>query len=171
VQAASGAIVAATPVAEEILGLTFEEMIPAMRALTPGGPVRDAVMGAHRPRADPAGKHVWLSVSSVPIRRSADEPPVVLTTHSSTVRRMRHADGRYVWVETTVRVTAGPAASAARMQTSSRNVDDRVAAQHAQADAEAGRDSAVRLFRAAMEHAAIVAAPGRGAALRRDPGR
>jgi diguanylate cyclase (GGDEF)-like protein/PAS domain S-box-containing protein len=75
-------------------------------------------------------------------------------THSSAVRRMRHADGRYVWVETTVRVTAGQA-GLAQMQTSSRNVDDRIAAQHAQADAEAGRDSAVRLFRTAMEHAAI----------------
>jgi diguanylate cyclase (GGDEF)-like protein/PAS domain S-box-containing protein len=41
------------------------------------------------------------------------------------------------------------------MQTSSRNVDDRIAANQAQADAEASRDSAVRLFRTAMEHAAI----------------
>ena len=76
-------------------------------------------------------------------------------TYSSAVRRMRHADGHYVWVETTVRVTAGQASGVAQMQTSSRDVDDRIAAQHAQAEAEAGRDSAVRLFRTAMEHAAI----------------
>jgi PAS domain-containing protein len=106
VQATSGAIMAATALAEEILGLTFEEMTgrtstdprwatvdeqlrplpgsehPAMRALAKRAPVLDGVMGVHRPRADPAGKHVWLSVSSVPIRRSADGPFVVLTAFS-----------------------------------------------------------------------------------------
>ncbi len=68
---------------------------------------------------------------------------------------MRHADGHYVWVETTARIAESEAATATQMQTSSRNVEDRVAAQQAQAAAEASRDRAARLFRTAMEHAAI----------------
>lgn len=75
--------------------------------------------------------------------------------HTSIVRRLRHADGHYVWVETTLHIAENQRAGATQVQTSSRNVDDRVAAQKAQADAEASRDSAVRLFRTAMEHAAI----------------
>jgi diguanylate cyclase (GGDEF)-like protein/PAS domain S-box-containing protein len=77
------------------------------------------------------------------------------TMHTVVVRRMRHADGHYVWVETTARIAQSEAASATQMQTSSRNVDDRVAAQQAQAAAEASRDRAVKLFRTAMQHAAI----------------
>ncbi len=266
-QSGSGAIVAATPSAADILGLTSEQMRgrtlpdprwatvdeqlrpldgsrhPSMRALASGRPVRDVVLGVHRPHADSAGRHVWLSVTSVPIRPTGEGPPVVLTafsmlsgprtaelqlmeseanfhfiaenssdmvawqrfdttylwvspastallgwspeelvgtrsldlvhpddlprslavqraiaagaTHMSIIRRFRHAAGHHVWVETTLRVAAGQTASVAHMQTSSRNVDDRIAAQHAQAEAEASRDSAVRLFRTAMEHAAI----------------
>ncbi len=267
VQNSSGEIVAATRAAGEILGLTFEQMSgrtsmdprwatvdeqlrtldgrqhPSMRALASGQPVRDVVMGVHRPDADLAGKHVWMTVSAVPIRLIMDGPQFVVsvfsvltgpratelrlleaeagfrfiaenssemvawqrfdttflwvspasitllgrapeqligtrsidlvhpddvpkvraaqrqvaagTVHTTVVRRMRHADGHYVWVETTARIAESEAAHAAQMQTSSRNVDDRIAAQHAQADAEASRDSAVRLFRTAMEHAAI----------------
>jgi diguanylate cyclase (GGDEF)-like protein/PAS domain S-box-containing protein len=267
VQDSAGSILAATPAAEDILGVTFEQMSdrtsmdsrwvtvderlrrldghqhPAMRALASGQPVRDVVMGLHRPNADLAGKHVWLSVTAVPIGSIVDDAPMVLTVfsvlngpratelrlmeseagfrfiaenssdmvawqrfdttflwvspasaallgrspeqligtrsidlvhpddvpkveaaqrqvaagtvHTTVVRRMRHADGHYVWVETTARIVAGESLSAAEMQTSSRNVDDRIAAQRAQADAEASRDSAVRLFRTAMEHAAI----------------
>ena len=75
--------------------------------------------------------------------------------HTAVVRRMRHADGHYVWVETTARIAESEAASATQMQTSSRNVEDRVAAQQAQVAAEASRDRAVKLFRTAMQHAAI----------------
>lgn len=267
VQDDRGEIVAATPAAEDILGLTFEQWSgrtsmdptwvlvdeqllpmdgrqhPAMRALASWLPVRDVVLGVHRPAADPVGRHVWLSVTAVPTRLAADGPQVVVsvfsvltgpratelrlmeaeadfrfiaenssdmvawqrfdttflwvspasvallgrspeqligtrsvdlvhpddvskvvsaqravaagTVHTLVVRRMRHAAGHWVWVETTARIAEGAAASATQMQTSSRNVDDRVAAQKAQVDAEASRDSAVRLFRTAMEHAAI----------------
>lgn len=267
VQDGRGEIVAATPAAEDVLGLTFAQMSgrtsmdtrwmtvdetlrpldgrrhPAMRALASQQPVRDVVMGVHRPDADVAGEHVWLSVTAVPLRLTADglqsvlsvfsvltgsratelrlketearfrfiaenssdmvawqrfdttflwvspastallgrapqqligtrsidlvhpdDVPKVLdaqravaagTVHTVVVRRMRHADGHYVWVETTARIAESEVATATQMQTSSRNVEDRVAAQQAQAAAEASRDRAVRLFRIAMEHAAI----------------
>lgn len=261
VQNSASRIVAATPAAEAILGLTFEQMSgrtsmdprwiivderlrsldghahPAVRALASERPVRDVVMGVHRPDTDRAGKHVWLSVTAIPMSpfvltvfslltgpRTAelrlmeaeanfrfiadnssdmvawqrfdttflwvspasvallgrspqqligtrsidlvhpdDVPQVVAAqhqvaagvVHTTVVRRMLHADGHYVWVETTARIAEGPTAVSTQMQTSSRNVDDRIAAQQAQAEAEAGRDSAVRLFRTAMEHAAI----------------
>lgn len=267
VQDSSAGIVAATPAAEKIMRLTAAQMSgrtsmdprwmtvdenlrplpgdrhPAMLAAASRRPVRDVVMGVHRPGADGVGKHVWLSVTALPIHPAAAGPQLILcvfsvltgpratalrlaeaeasfrfiaenstdmvawqrfdstflwvspasaallgrcpaelvgtrsidivhpddqglildaqaaleagTVQASTVRRMLHADGHYVWVETTVRLAASEAASAAQIQTSSRNVDDRVAAQLAQAEAEARRDRAVRLFRTAMEHAAI----------------
>jgi diguanylate cyclase (GGDEF)-like protein/PAS domain S-box-containing protein len=90
-QSASGIIEAATPGAEAILGLTLDQMLgrdsadtrwaavdengaalraqdhPAMRALSSGIPVVDAVMGVVRPGYDPAGQHVWLAVDAVPV--------------------------------------------------------------------------------------------------------
>jgi diguanylate cyclase (GGDEF)-like protein/PAS domain S-box-containing protein len=90
-QSASGIIEAATPGAEAILGLTLDQLLgrdsadtrwaaidqtgaalrgqdhPAMRALSSGIPVTDAVMGVHRPGYHPAGQHVWLSVDAVPV--------------------------------------------------------------------------------------------------------
>jgi diguanylate cyclase (GGDEF)-like protein/PAS domain S-box-containing protein len=91
VQSASGVIEAATPAAENILGLTLAQMLgrdsadprwagvdedgvalrpqdhPAMRAIEAGSPVWGSVMGVHRPGRDPAGEHVWLLVDSVPL--------------------------------------------------------------------------------------------------------
>ncbi len=91
VQSAAGVIEAATPAAENILGLTLAQMLgrdsadprwaaidedgvalrpqdhPAMRAIETGSPVRGAVIGVHRPGRDPAGEHVWLLVDSVPL--------------------------------------------------------------------------------------------------------
>lgn len=263
----TGAIVAATPAAEDILGLTFDQMIgrtsmdprwatvdekmgrvdgrehPSMRARASRQPVRDAVLGVHRPTADGAGNHVWLSVTAVPTDLVPGGPQFVLTVfsvmtgpratelrlmesearfrfmadnssdmvawqrfdttflwvspmssallgrtpeqlvgtrsidlahpddvpkvravlsaiaagtvHNVVVRRMRHADGHYVWVETVSRIAEGEVATAAELQTSSRCVDDRIAAQQAQAEAETSRDRAMGLFRTAMEHAAI----------------
>ncbi len=267
VQDDCGAIVAMTSSAEDILGLTFEQMTgrtsasqrwmmvdealhpldieqhPAMRVLASGRSVHDVVLGVHRPHTDRVGKHVWVSVTAVPIRRQAEGPLCVLSVlsvltgaradrlrlgeaeanfrfiadnssdmvawqhvdttylwvspasmallgrspeemiglrsidlvhpedrsksvelvravasgvmHTSIVRRLLHADGHYVWVETTLHIAENEMAGATQVQTSSRDVDDRVAAQKAQADAEVSRDSAVRLFRTAMEHAAI----------------
>jgi diguanylate cyclase (GGDEF)-like protein/PAS domain S-box-containing protein len=104
-----------------------------------------------------------IGTRSIDLVHPDDVPKVVAaqgqvaagTIHTTVVRRMLHADGRYVWVETTARIAQGPTTLTTQMQTSSRNVDDRIAANQAQADAEASRDSAVRLFRTAMEHAAI----------------
>ena len=262
-----GEVVAATPVAEDLLGLSVEQMNgrvavdprwvavddrlrpvdlccpPSVFAFAGQRPVRDVVMGVHRPDVDAVGTHLWLSVTAVPVGLAVDGPSTVLsvisvvtgsratelrlveaeanfrfiaenssdmvawqrfdtmflwvspascallgrtpqqlvgtrsidlvhpedvakvvaarravaagTVHTVVVRRMRHADGHYVWVETTARIAQSAAASATQMQTSSRNVDDRVAAQQAQAAAEASRDRAVKLFRTAMQHAAI----------------
>lgn len=90
VQSAEGVIEAATPAAEDILGLSLKQMLgrasgdprwaavdvhgvalrprdhPALQALATGRPVRDAVLGVHRPGRDRAGEHVWLRVDSVP---------------------------------------------------------------------------------------------------------
>lgn len=267
VQDSDGRIVASTPVAEDILGMTSAQMTgrtsidprwmtvaedlrplegsrhPAMLALASQQMVRGVVIGVYRPDMDAVGQHVWISVTAVPFRRSADGPQFILSVFSVltgpraielrlaeseaafhflarnssdmvawqlfdttflwvspasatvlgwspqdlvgtrsidlvhpddvrlveegrraitegalqtvSVRRMRHADGHYLWVETTARVAESESASATQVQTTSRNVDDRVAAQQAQATAEASRDRAVRLFRTAMEHAAI----------------
>ncbi|KMO70039.1 Cyclic di-GMP phosphodiesterase Gmr [Mycolicibacterium chlorophenolicum] len=90
VQSADGVIEAATPEAEDILGLSLAQMLgrdsadprwaavdvhgvalrpqdhPALQALATGRPVRGAVLGVHRPGRDRAGEHVWLRVDSVP---------------------------------------------------------------------------------------------------------
>jgi diguanylate cyclase (GGDEF)-like protein/PAS domain S-box-containing protein len=103
VQSAAGVIQAATPAAENILGLTLAQMLgrdsadprwaavaedgvalrpqdhPAMRAIESGSPVWGAVMGVHRPGRDPAGEHVWLLVDSVPLGPSGGAPTAVVT--------------------------------------------------------------------------------------------
>ncbi len=90
VQSAEGVIEAATPEAEDILGLSLAQMLgrasadprwaavdvhgvalrpqdhPAIQALATGRPVCDAVLGVHRPGRDRAGEHIWLRVDSVP---------------------------------------------------------------------------------------------------------
>lgn len=90
VQSAEGVIEAATPEAEDILGLTLAQMLgrasadarwaavdvhgvalrprdhPALQTLATGRPVRGAVVGVHRPGRDRAGEHIWLRVDSVP---------------------------------------------------------------------------------------------------------
>ena len=91
VHSASGEIVAATPEAERILGLTLEQMLgrsssdkrwaavdehgvavrpqdhPAMRAMRTGVPLHGEVLGVHRPGHDAAGEHIWLIVDSEPL--------------------------------------------------------------------------------------------------------
>ena len=89
-QVAAGTIVASTPAAESMLGLTAAQMQdrtshdarwiavdeelrplpgedhPAMRVFATGRPQHDVVMGVHRPGQDSLGHHVWLSVSAAP---------------------------------------------------------------------------------------------------------
>ena len=103
VQSAAGVIEAATPAAENILGLTLAQMLgrdsadprwaavdedgvalrpqdhPAMRAIEAGSPVSGAVMGVHRPGRDPAGEHVWLIVDCVPFGPIGGAPTAVVS--------------------------------------------------------------------------------------------
>jgi diguanylate cyclase (GGDEF)-like protein/PAS domain S-box-containing protein len=65
--------------------------------------------------------------------------------------RMRYADGAYRWIETTADVVTGAGGTAPQMITTRRDVTDRVVAERA-------RDSAVRLFEAAMEHSTVALA-------------
>ena len=206
-----------------------------MRALASTQPVRDVVMGVHRPNKDSTGRHVWLSVTAVPLRSPMDGSQIALTVfsvlagprvtelrlmeseasfrflaenssdmvawqrfdttflwvspasaallgrfpeqligtrsidlvhpddvskvvaaqrqvaagivHTTGGRRMLHADGRYVWVETSARIAEGLSAITTQMQTSSRNVDDRIAAHHARPRAEGEPRQRRRLFR------------------------
>ncbi|MGA7050573.1 MAG: sensor domain-containing diguanylate cyclase [Mycobacterium sp.] len=106
VQSAAGVIEAATPAAENILGLTLAQMLgrdsgdphwaavdedgvalraqdhPAMRAIEAGSPVWGSVMGVHRPGRDPAGEHVWLLVDSVPLGPTGGAPTAVVSRFS-----------------------------------------------------------------------------------------
>ena len=99
VQNADGEIVAASEVAQDILGLSFGQMLgrtsqdprwaavdedgrflegaqaPAMVARRTGVAVRNRIMGVHRPGSDAAGRHVWLYVDAVPIFRADDPDP------------------------------------------------------------------------------------------------
>jgi diguanylate cyclase (GGDEF)-like protein/PAS domain S-box-containing protein len=122
VQSASGVILAATPQAEDILGLSREQLLgrasadprwaavdtegnalrgrdhPAMRAVATGRDVRGAEIGVHRPGRDRAGDHVWLTVDAVPLpRRDGTDPAVVV--RFSLVAGQRAADLRHAAAE------------------------------------------------------------------------
>ncbi|WP_052960216.1 bifunctional diguanylate cyclase/phosphodiesterase [Mycobacterium sp. EPa45] len=99
VQNADGEIVAASKLAQQILGLSSGEMLgrtsqdprwaavdedgrflkgaeaPAMVARRTGVAVRNRILGVHRPGSDAAGRHVWIRVDAVPIFRDADPDP------------------------------------------------------------------------------------------------
>lgn len=99
VQNADGEIVAASEVAQQILGLSFDQMLgrtsqdprwaavdangqflegaeaPAMVARRTRVAVRNRIMGVHRPGSDAAGRHVWLYVDAVPIFSAGDPDP------------------------------------------------------------------------------------------------
>ncbi|RZT15616.1 PAS domain S-box-containing protein/diguanylate cyclase (GGDEF)-like protein [Mycobacterium sp. BK558] len=103
VQSASGEIIAATPQAQQILGLELDELLgrdstdprwaaigadgvalrgqdhPSMRAMHSGQSVYGAIMGVHRPGHDAAGEHVWLTVDSVPLDFREGRPNRVVT--------------------------------------------------------------------------------------------
>ncbi|AFM19610.1 PAS domain S-box/diguanylate cyclase (GGDEF) domain-containing protein [Mycolicibacterium chubuense NBB4] len=106
VQSATGVIEAATPEAEEILGLSLGQMLgrasadprwaavgvdgvalrpqdhPAIRALMTGRPVYGTELGVHRPGRDRAGEHVWLRVDSVPFNFVDGAPTNVVVRFS-----------------------------------------------------------------------------------------
>lgn len=99
VQNAGGEIIAASSAAQEILGLSSDQMLgrtsqdprwaavdedgrflegaeaPAMVARRTRVAVRDRIMGVHRPGSDAAGRHVWLHVDAVPLFRADDPDP------------------------------------------------------------------------------------------------
>ncbi len=103
VQSALGKIIAATPQAQQILGLELDDLLtrdstdlrwaaigadgvalrgqdhPSLRALDTGQPVRGAIMGIHRPGHDAAGEHIWLTVDSVPLDFFEGRPRRVVT--------------------------------------------------------------------------------------------
>ncbi|GLP75554.1 hypothetical protein TUM20983_26640 [Mycobacterium antarcticum] len=127
VQAANGEIVAATPEAERILGLTLGQMLgrttadkrwaavdgdgvalrpqdhPAMLAMSSGMPVRDAVIGVHRPGRDAAGEHIWLIVDSEPLISDGATTGVVsrfaaMTGPRATELRLAASERMYRWL-------------------------------------------------------------------------
>jgi diguanylate cyclase (GGDEF)-like protein/PAS domain S-box-containing protein len=99
VQNADGEIVAASQEAQQILGLSFDQMLgrtsqdprwasvdadgrflegaesPAMVARRTRTAVRNRIMGVHRPGSDAAGRHVWLYVDAVPVFSDGDPEP------------------------------------------------------------------------------------------------
>ena len=112
-QAADGQIIHANPAAEQILGLTLDQMQgrtsidprwkafhedgsdfpgethPAMVALQTGQAVRNVIMGVHNPVAD---SHRWISVSAVPrFNPGADRPYQVYATFDDITER-KHAE-------------------------------------------------------------------------------
>jgi diguanylate cyclase (GGDEF)-like protein/PAS domain S-box-containing protein len=94
-----GETLAASPIAQEILGLTFEQMqgltlqdprwavvdetgqfvelsqAPTIMAARTGLAVRDRIMGVFRPESDAAGQHVWLHVDAVPVAHPSTGGP------------------------------------------------------------------------------------------------
>ncbi|WP_168214800.1 PAS domain S-box protein [Mycolicibacterium sp. ELW1] len=102
VQNSEGEIIAASTVAQEILGLSSDQMLgrtsqdprwaavdedgrflegeenPAMVARRTRVAVRDRIMGVHRPGSDAAGRHVWLRVDAVPLFRADNPDPWVV---------------------------------------------------------------------------------------------
>jgi PAS domain S-box-containing protein len=110
-QSADGKIISANPAAEQILGLTLDEMQgrtsidprwrathedgsdfpgqthPAMVALQTGREVRDVVMGVYNPRTE---SHVWININAVPrIEPGDDKPCQVYTTFDDITARKR----------------------------------------------------------------------------------
>lgn len=107
-QSAAGVIIECNASAERVLGLTRDQMMgrlsvdprwraihddgsdfpgsehPPMIALATGQPVRDVVMGVHKPD----GTLSWLSVNSVPIFENGETVRVVSTFVDVTARRM-----------------------------------------------------------------------------------
>ncbi len=110
-QDASGHIVAANPAAEEILGLSLDQMQgrtstdprwramdaqgadlpgeahPSMVTLRTGEPVRGFLMGVYNPARDTTR---WISVSATPLRREGEErPSQVYTTFEDITEHVR----------------------------------------------------------------------------------
>ena len=114
---------------------------PAIQALATGRPVRDAVVGVHRPGRDRAGEHIWLRVDSVPFNVVDGVARIVLV-------RMRHRDGRYLWMEVAGQLVRDRDGAPAQLRTSWRDVTARV-------KAERDRDSALDLVQSVVAHSPI----------------
>ena len=101
---ATGAMVAADAAAQRILGLGLDELrrrapadprwacvdedghpvelseLPVVRALATGEPVREVVLGVHRPTRDRAGERIWLVVECEPLLGPGGGAPHALLT-------------------------------------------------------------------------------------------
>jgi diguanylate cyclase (GGDEF)-like protein/PAS domain S-box-containing protein len=112
-QNAEGKIVAANPMAENLLGLTFAQMQgrssldprwrtihedgsdfpgethPAMHALRTGEKVADVVMGVFNPKLD---ETIWLLVSAVPQFRHGESKPFEVFTTFTDITERRKAE-------------------------------------------------------------------------------
>lgn len=111
VQAADGQIIYHSPQAEDILGLTDDQMRgrtsmdprwkafdaqgeplpgerhPAMVALSTAQPVVKFLMGLHKP----SGQKVWLSVNSTPLFRTGEDTPYAVSSMFSDITEERMA--------------------------------------------------------------------------------
>lgn len=126
VQDPCGTIIAANGAAESALGLTRDQLLgrtsadprwvtvdaqgeivapeshPSMRVIRGQGPVVDFLMGVHRPTADAAGEHIWLTLTSVPAPPSATVPAGSALTlfqpveqARSTLLRLQESERKY----------------------------------------------------------------------------
>ncbi|NPV87840.1 MAG: PAS domain S-box protein [Anaerolineae bacterium] len=108
-----GFIFSANPAAEEILGLTLEQMQgrtsfdprwhaihedgsdfpgnehPAMVALRSGRPVRDVVMGVFNPQSN---SYRWINIHAVPLFRQGESRPYQVYTVFEDITARRHAE-------------------------------------------------------------------------------
>ena len=111
-QNADGIIQVCNPAAERILGLSASQMLgrssrdprwhtvredgspfpadehPAMQSLRTGEPVRDVLMGVHRP----GGELVWLSVNASPLLRPGETRPYAAVATFQDVTERKQAD-------------------------------------------------------------------------------
>ncbi|MEN6595462.1 MAG: PAS domain S-box protein [Clostridiaceae bacterium] len=115
-QAADGAIISANPMAERILGLTFEQMSgrtsmdtmwhiikddgsqihgpdhPAMVALKTGKPYGPYVMGVYNSQL---ADYVWLSINAIPLFRQGETKPYQVYTTFQDISAERKASRNY----------------------------------------------------------------------------
>jgi PAS domain S-box-containing protein len=111
---ADGAIVAANPAAERILGLSASEMLgrtspewqtvredgttfpgdehPSMTTLRTGEPQTDVVMGVRRPN----GQRVWLSINSRPVTDADEAAPHAVVTTFRDITEPKAAEQRQI---------------------------------------------------------------------------
>jgi PAS domain S-box-containing protein len=110
---AGGKIVSANPAAEQILGLTIEQMQgrtlldprwkaihedgsdftgethPVMLSLKTGKPIRDVIMGVYRPKEE---KYRWINVTSIPQFKQGKEKPYQVYATFQDITKLKKAE-------------------------------------------------------------------------------